>query len=284
MSDDKQGKDGSSAKPAGAAGAGTGKAGSGKAGAKGYTVLPDDAEVKAFAASLREPSPMQWLRIASERLSQARYVFLVAIEDGIPSASQRAALEYADAVLIGWPDAKAEGVVEPDDEAGEAIVDHAKSVEDYLVRFRAAEREGKVDGMAEALLRISEHVGGIRLKYQPDLQLPTFAEIRRVVEDEWNEDMNRIDTPDLKIDTNGAQAQSVDTPLDLAVARDAAQAAREDREAEAASTHHRHGHGAAPDAGVPGKGAHGASSAAPASSAASASSAAQAAADGGAHA
>lgn len=221
-------------------------------GAKGYTVLPDDAEVKAFASLLRRPSPMQWLRIASERLSQARYVFLVAIEDGIPSASQRAALEYADAVLIGWPDAKAEGVVEPDDESGEAIVEHAGHVEEYLGHFRAAERRGDVDGMAEALLRISEHVGGIRLKYQPELQLPTFAEIRRVVEDEWNEDMNRIDTPDLGADAAGAQAQSPvdspDSPLDLAVARDAAQAAKEDREAEAAAAHHGHSGSARKDA------------------------------------
>lgn len=241
MSDDKQEKAGSSAKEGPAKGAG--KAAAAKTGGKGYTVLPDDAEVKAFAASLRQPSPMQWLRIASERLSQARYVFLVAIEDGIPSASQRAALEYADAVLIGWPDAKAEGVVEPDDEAGEAIVEHAGQVEEYLGHFREAERRGDVDGMAEALLRISEHVGGIRFRYQPDLQLPTFAEIRRVVEDEWNEDMNRIDTPDLGAGADGAQAQSPDSPdspLDLAVARDAAQAAKEDREAEAASVHHGH--------------------------------------------
>ena len=41
------------------------------------------------------------LKIAAERLSIVRYVFLVQIEDGIASASQRASLEYADAVLIG---------------------------------------------------------------------------------------------------------------------------------------------------------------------------------------
>ena len=199
---------------------------------KGWMVLPDDAKVKAFAASLREPSPMQWLRIASERLSQARYVFLVAIEDGIPSASQRASLEYADAVLIGWPPADAEDVVVPDDEAGDEIVDHARCVEKYLVEFRAAERKGDVDAMAEGLLRVSEHVAGIRRRYQPAVQLPTFAEIRRVVEDEWREDMDRIDTPDIKLDTHGAQAQSVvDSPLDIAVARDAAEAARQDKEA-----------------------------------------------------
>ena len=39
------------------------------------------------------------LKIAAERLSIVRYVFLVQIEDGIASAAQRASLEYADAVL-----------------------------------------------------------------------------------------------------------------------------------------------------------------------------------------
>ena len=43
------------------------------------------------------------LKIVSERLSLVRYVFLVQIEDGIATATQRASLEYADAVLIGRP-------------------------------------------------------------------------------------------------------------------------------------------------------------------------------------
>ncbi|MDK6360732.1 hypothetical protein QP190_25205, partial [Escherichia coli] len=44
------------------------------------------------------------LDISAERLSIVRYVFLVQIEDGIASASQRSSLEYADAILMGWPD------------------------------------------------------------------------------------------------------------------------------------------------------------------------------------
>lgn len=36
--------------------------------------------------------------------------------DGIASAAQRASLEYADAVLIGWPEVDAEDVVELDEE------------------------------------------------------------------------------------------------------------------------------------------------------------------------
>ena len=47
--------------------------------------------------------PKLGLKIAAERLSIVRYVFLVQIEDGIASAAQRASLEYADAVLIGRP-------------------------------------------------------------------------------------------------------------------------------------------------------------------------------------
>ena len=34
-------------------------------------------------------NPRIWLRVASERLSLLRYVFLVQIEDGIPDADQR---------------------------------------------------------------------------------------------------------------------------------------------------------------------------------------------------
>ena len=55
------------------------------------------------------------LRIASERLSLVRYVFLVQIEDGIATAGQRASLEYADAVLIGWPENDSREVVDLDE-------------------------------------------------------------------------------------------------------------------------------------------------------------------------
>ena len=40
------------------------------------------------------------LKIVSERLSLVRYVFLVQIEDGIATATQRASLEYADARVL----------------------------------------------------------------------------------------------------------------------------------------------------------------------------------------
>ena len=58
--------------------------------------------------------PMLRLRLASERLSIVRYVFLVQVEDGIASADERASLEYADAVLIGWPETDASDVITPD--------------------------------------------------------------------------------------------------------------------------------------------------------------------------
>ena len=38
-----------------------------------------------------------------------------------------------------------------------------------------------------------ERVAEVRRLYQPDFPLPTFAEIRRVVQDEWDEDMGKID-------------------------------------------------------------------------------------------
>ena len=45
--------------------------------------------------------PKLGLKIAAERLSIVRYVFLVQIEDGIASAAQRASLEYAPCSSVG---------------------------------------------------------------------------------------------------------------------------------------------------------------------------------------
>lgn len=145
-----------------------------------------------------ESDPRLWLKIASERLSQVRYVFLIQIEDGIPSASQRAALEYSDAVLMGWPDAEAPDVHDITAEQFAEITQRAESIERYLASFRTAERNDDSEAMADALIRVTENVAQVRKFYQPDFLLPTFAEIRRVVEDEWNEDMSKISAPDLK--------------------------------------------------------------------------------------
>ena len=121
--------------------------------------------------------PYLGLKLASERLSIVRYVFLVQIEDGIASAAQRASLEYADAVLIGWPEVDAE----------------MRLMEQYIAKFSAMEREQDIDGMTDTLIRVTERVAEVRRAYQPDFPLPTFAEIRRVVQDEWDEDMGKID-------------------------------------------------------------------------------------------
>ncbi|MBT1165284.1 phosphoribosylglycinamide synthetase [Bifidobacterium simiarum] len=134
-----------------------------------------------------------WLRITAERLSLVRYVFLVQIEDGIPTADQRSALEYADAVLIGWPDADAPDVVALDERQSHDAEGHVRVMEEYIDKFRDCERGADIDGMTDILIRISERVAEIRKLFQPDFPLPTFAEIRRVVQDEWDEDMGKID-------------------------------------------------------------------------------------------
>ena len=90
--------------------------------------------------------PKLGLKIAAERLSIVRYVFLVQIEDGIASA-----------------------------------------------KYSQREHDGDLDGMTDTLIRITERVAEVRRLYQPDFPLPTFAEIRRVVQDEWDEDMGKID-------------------------------------------------------------------------------------------
>ena len=127
--------------------------------------------------------PYLGLKLASERLSIVRYVFLVQIEDGIASAAQRASLEYVDA----------EDVVELDEEKLKSVDEQMRLMEQYIAKFSAMEREQDIDGMTDTLIRVTERVAEVRRAYQPDFPLPTFAEIRRVVQDEWDEDMGKID-------------------------------------------------------------------------------------------
>ncbi len=132
------------------------------------------------------------LRIASERLSTVRYVFIVHIESGIPSAASRAALEYADAVLIGWPDSDASDVVKPNHSEAEKAEDAFKSMEKHMGTFRAAEKRNDVKEMTDSIIAVCGAVAAVRKAYQPGFPLPTFAEISRVVQAEWSEDMDRI--------------------------------------------------------------------------------------------
>ncbi|MBT1171186.1 phosphoribosylglycinamide synthetase [Bifidobacterium sp. SO4] len=140
--------------------------------------------------------PKLGLKIAAERLSIVRYVFLVQIEDGIASAAQRASLEYADAVLIGWPETDSPDVVDLDEAQMHTVREHMELMEGYIGKFSQMERDGDIDGMTDTLIRITERVAEVRRLYQPGFPLPTFAEIRRVVQDEWDEDMGKIDPQD----------------------------------------------------------------------------------------
>lgn len=137
--------------------------------------------------------PRLGLRIAAERLSLVRYVFLVQIEDGIATAAQRASLEYADAVLIGWPETDSHEVADLDGDQLATVGAQMELMERRILDFRRQERDGDVDGMTDTLVKVTECVAVIRGLYQPDFALPTFAEIRQVVQDEWDEDMDRID-------------------------------------------------------------------------------------------
>lgn len=137
--------------------------------------------------------PRLGLRIAAERLSLVRYVFLVQIEDGIATAAQRASLEYADAVLIGWPETDSHEVADLDGDQLATVRTQTALMERRILTFRRQERDGNVDGMTDTLVKVTECVAVIRGLYQPDFALPTFAEIQQVVQDEWDEDMDRID-------------------------------------------------------------------------------------------
>ena len=156
----------------------------------------NDSQMEGTMTDVKNPwnadlnNPYLGLKLASERLSIVRYVFLVQIEDGIASAAQRASLEYADAVLIGWPETDA---VELNEEKLRNVDEQMRLMEQYIAKFSAMEREQDIDGMTDTLIRVTERVAEVRRAYQPDFPLPTFAEIRRVVQDEWDEDMDKID-------------------------------------------------------------------------------------------
>lgn len=84
------------------------------------TVMDESFSERALAAQRLRPDidlsdQKLGMKVAAERLSTVRYVFLVQIEDGIASASQRASLEYADAVLIEWPDEHSPEIVALDE-------------------------------------------------------------------------------------------------------------------------------------------------------------------------
>ncbi|WP_281775860.1 phosphoribosylglycinamide synthetase [Bifidobacterium ruminantium] len=153
---------------------------------------------------------MLGLRLASERLSIVRYVFLVQVEDGIASADERASLEYADAVLIGWPEADAADVVTPDAAQLDDIDEQMRDMEQYIAKFSAMERDHDLEGMTDTLIRVTERVAKIRSTYQPDFPLPTFAEIRRVVQNEWDEDMGKIDPDNASPTADSIEQETVD--------------------------------------------------------------------------
>ena len=138
-------------------------------------------------------NPRIWLRVASERLSLLRYVFLVQIEDGIPDADQRSCLEYADAVLIGWPDEHADDVRDLDQDQLNQVRHDITVMEERVPVFRKQEQEGRIADLSDSLVAITGCVAQVRRAYQPDFPLPTYSEIRRVVQEEWNADMERID-------------------------------------------------------------------------------------------
>ena len=95
-----------------------------------------------------------------------RYVFVVAIEDGIAGVEERSALEYSDAVLIGWPDNDVNDVQDAQniENVGELVME----LEKRIVVFREAELNGDAARMADTLIHISEYVARVRKAYQPD--------------------------------------------------------------------------------------------------------------------
>ncbi|KFJ05992.1 phosphoribosylformylglycinamidine (FGAM) synthase, synthetase domain protein [Bifidobacterium tsurumiense] len=126
------------------------------------------AEELAADRGIDVNDPMLPLKVAAERLSIVRYVFLVQVEGGIASAAQRASLEYSDAVLIGWPDADSPEVIRIEEDQYHAVREYMQVMEQYIASFSRMEREGDADGMTDTLIRITERVAEVRRMYQPD--------------------------------------------------------------------------------------------------------------------
>lgn len=139
-----------------------------------------------------------WMSIASERLSQVRYVFIVQIEDGVPSAHSRSCLEFADAVLMSWPETGSPGLQPADKIDQKAMADVEKQLEKHINSFRLAERADQTDEMGDELVKVASAVATIRRAYQPDVRIPTFDEISHVVSEEWKEEMGAIDPEELE--------------------------------------------------------------------------------------
>ncbi|MEK0263489.1 phosphoribosylglycinamide synthetase [Bifidobacterium mongoliense] len=163
------------------------------------------------------------LKIAAERLSIVRYVFMVQIEDGIATATERATLEYADAVLIGWPEHDAAEVRDLGDEEYETVTRLMDIMEGHIHVFSRQEAAGNIDPMTDILERVTDCVAQIRRLYQPDFPLPTFAEISRVVQEEWDEDMGKIDSQDIEptVETFEEQTEHADEQRERQKANDA---------------------------------------------------------------
>ena len=84
-------------------------------------------------------------------------------------------------------------VADLDDAQLKIVREHMELMEGYIGKYSQMEHDGDLDGMTDTLIRITERVAEVRRLYQPDFPLPTFAEIRRVVQVVWDEDMGKID-------------------------------------------------------------------------------------------
>ena len=145
--------------------------------------------------------PMLRLRLASERLSIVRYVFLVQVEDD------------------------ASDVITPDAAQLDDIDEQMRVMEQHIAKFSAMERDHDIVGMTDTLIRVTERVAGIRSIYQPDFPLPTFAEIRRVVQDEWDEDMDKIDPDNASPTADSIEQETADADKEQQAEKQAEQQA-----------------------------------------------------------
>lgn len=117
---------------------------------------------------------------------------------------------------MGWPDRDNRTVFKPQDNAAlDEINKNLRKMEDNISQFSNLERCGEVDNMADILIKITESVAKIRSIFQPDFPLPTFEEIKRVVQDEWNEEMGNINPDKANVASSVIGEAKADDAADL---------------------------------------------------------------------
>ena len=166
-------------------------------------------------------------RTAQSQLAQANTEAKNQLLNAIADALDQHADDIAAANTLDMNKAEtdASDVITPDAAQLDDIDEQMRVMEQHIAKFSAMERDHDIVGMTDTLIRVTERVAGIRSIYQPDFPLPTFAEIRRVVQDEWDEDMDKIDPDNASPTADSIEQETADADKEQQAEKQAEQQA-----------------------------------------------------------